>query len=350
MIRLAALLLLFTGISAAAEIDIEGPPPKSLSSWGLFQGGGASQVPSPGVIAYDINTQLFSDYAIKHRFVRLPEGKTSRYNAVDAFDFPIGTVLVKTFAYYHDFRSPDKGERLLETRLLVRKKAGWIGYPYVWNDAQNKAVLKVAGAALDGVSWIHGDGKKRSVRYLVPNMNQCKSCHATKGRGTMGPLGLTARNLNRMHADSRGKTMNQLKRWMAEGILENAPPLKEIPRLPVWNNSRTGSVAKRARAYLEVNCANCHNPKGPADTAGVDWTFTQTDPLKVGIGKSPVAAGRGSGGFSHDIKPGHPDESILIYRMQSTTPGEMMPELGRRLVHIEAVALLRDWIAGMKTP
>jgi hypothetical protein len=45
--------------------------------------------------------------------------------------------------------------------------------------------------------------------------------------------------------------------------------------------------------------------------------------------------------------PGAPDESILIYRVESTDPGSMMPELGRSLVHAEGVALLKDWIAGL---
>jgi hypothetical protein len=33
--------------------------------------------------------------------------------------------------------------------------------------------------------------------------------------------------------------------------------------------------------------------------------------------------------------------------MQSTDPGVMMPELGRQLVDDRAIALMRDWIAGM---
>ena len=49
----------------------------------------------------------------------------------------------------------------------------------------------------------------------------------------------------------------------------------------------------------------------------------------------------------YDLLPGRPDESILVYRIASTEPQVMMPELGRRLVHTEGVALVRAWIAGM---
>ena len=63
--------------------------------------------------------------------------------------------------------------------------------------------------------------------------------------------------------------------------------------------------------------------------------------------KPPVAAGRGSGGLSYDIVPGKPEESILVFRTGSIDPGIMMPELGKRLIHEEGLALLREWVAAM---
>jgi hypothetical protein len=56
---------------------------------------------------------------------------------------------------------------------------------------------------------------------------------------------------------------------------------------------------------------------------------------------------RGSAGMDYAVAPGHPEQSFLLYRMESTDPGVMMPELGRQLVDERAVALMRDWIAGM---
>ena len=94
-----------------------------------------------------------------------------------------------------------------------------------------------------------------------------------------------------------------------------------------------------------MNCAHCHNPDGPARTSGLDLRYTQDDPSKVGFWKTPVAAGRGSGGRLFDIVPGKPDESILMYRLESMEPGIMMPELGRRLVDTAGVSLVREWIA-----
>lgn len=64
--------------------------------------------------------------------------------------------------------------------------------------------------------------------------------------------------------------------------------------------------------------------------------------------KRPVAAGRGAGNRDFSVLPGHPEESILLYRMDSTEPGIAMPELGRSSVDHEGVAVVRRWIAEMK--
>lgn len=108
--------------------------------------------------------------------------------------FPVGTVMAKTFSYRHDFRDASLGERLLETRIEMRCDDGWFGASYLWNADQTDAELALGGAAME-VGWIHDDGKPRTTRYEVPNANQCLSCHAQDRQ--YQPLGPTARNLNR---------------------------------------------------------------------------------------------------------------------------------------------------------
>ena len=333
--------------ASAVNPHLEGMPPRDLAAYGLFLGDGSSQEPAPGVLPYDVNTPLFSDYAEKYRFVWMPPHTQARYRPGESFDFPVGTILVKTFGYPHDFRHPDQGRRLLETRLLIHKPDGWVGLPYVWSSDQTRATLKVAGATLDDVTWVHTDGSRRTLRYLVPNMNQCKGCHEATGKNRLAPLGPTARNLNRDLAYAHGHRENQLTRWSRAGILAGAPAPDQAPRLAVWNDPATGSLADRARAWLEVNCASCHNPRGAGDTAGLDLRANQDDPRKLGVLKPPVAAGRGTGGRQFGIVPGQPDASILLHRLETTAPGEMMPELGRRVVHHESVALIRAWIKAM---
>ncbi|MCY1346299.1 hypothetical protein D9M69_323820 [compost metagenome] len=60
-----------------------------------------------------------------------------------------------------------------------------------------------------------------------------------------------------------------------------------------------------------------------------------------------MAAGKGSGDRLVDIHPGQPDRSVLIYRMDSSDPSVMMPELGRSVAHREGVDLLVRWIASL---
>jgi uncharacterized repeat protein (TIGR03806 family) len=317
--------------------------PEKLSAYGLFLGNGTTQEPAAGVLPYDINTPLFSDYAGKYRFVRLPPGTSSRYHETEVFDFPVGTVLVKTFACLHDLRDPARGRQLIETRLLIRRPDGWIGLPYVWNEDQTEATLRVAGGMRE-IRWTHHDGRERSSLYLIPTQNQCHSCH--ENQKVLRPIGPRAGHLNRDFAYADGPE-NQLIRWRRLGLLSGAPAPEQAPRTPVWNDPATGMLDQRARAYLEINCAHCHNPDGPARSAGLDLRALQADPRLWGVGKPPVAAGRGSGGWLYDIVPGKPDESILVYRMESTEIGVLMPELGRRLVDEEGVALIREWIAGL---
>ena len=137
MKRLLALLLLGAAPAPHVASDLlqaETPAP-TLAAYGLFTDA-AGRIPAPGVRPYTLNTPLFSDYAEKFRYVWMPPGTAARYSPTGVLDFPIGTTLVKTFAYPADFRTPDKAVRLIETRLLVRRTTGWVPLSYVWNDTQ----------------------------------------------------------------------------------------------------------------------------------------------------------------------------------------------------------------------
>ncbi len=340
----ASLFLTVSGCAQRqARDEVRDQPFQRLSQYRLFVGDAAAQEPAPEVISYDLNSSLFSDYAEKFRFIKLPAGKHATYRDDDVFEFPVGTVIAKTFAYPRDARDPSQGRRLIETRILKREPDGWVGLPYVWNDSQTEASLDVAGDTVD-VSWLHTDGRPRTDNYIIPNANQCKGCH--KIGETMRPIGPKARHLNRDFAYREG-TENQLAHWSRLGALVGAPEPREAPRLAVWDDPASGTLDARARAWLEINCAHCHNPEGPARNSGLDLLASQQRPVAFGVYKPPVAAGLGSGGLAYDVVPGQPDQSILVYRISSTHPSVMMPELGKRLVHDEGVALVRQWIAAM---
>ena len=318
-------------------------PPKLISEFNLFKDN-AKQIPNDGVVPYDLNSPLFSDYASKYRFVWMPEGTSAKYDEQEAFSFPVGTIIVKTFSFPHDMRDPSKGEHIVETRLLIHKPEGWIGLPYVWKPDMSDAELKIAGKQVD-VKWIHTDGSERSNRYIVPNTNQCMSCH--ENAKTLQPIGPKARHLNKSYQYAEGEE-NQLTHWAKIGYLTGVPAPESAPKAAVWDHPETGTLDARARAWLDINCAHCHNPKGAASPSGLDLTILQNDPFKLGVMKPPVAAGRAAVDRLYSIVPGKPDASILVYRLETTDPGIMMPQLPRKLVDEEGVALIREWIAGMK--
>lgn len=344
-VHIAALLLAFQAVGGVGpvSVDLDAIPARNLSEYNFFADG-TRQIPNEGVLPYDLNTPLYTDYANKHRFVWLPDGTSATYTDTGAFEFPVGAVLIKTFGYLQDIRDPAQGERLIETRLLVHKPEGWVGYAYKWNEDGTDAKLAIAGGRAD-VSWVHYDGETREVKnYIIPNMNECKQCHENGGK--MLPLGPKARHLNRDYTYDDGLA-NQLTQWVKTGYLTGAPAPGDAPRVPVASDAGTGSLNDRARAYLDINCAHCHNPAGPAQMSGLDLSWSQLDASKYGVFKAPVAAGRGSGGHKFGIEPGHPERSILLHRTESVEGGVMMPPLPKRMVHDEGVALLRAWIAAM---
>lgn len=342
----------------AAAISAERPP-ELLSAYRFFRDAGA-RTPNDRVTPYDLNTPLYSDGALKFRYVYIPAGQQAQYREDGVFEFPVGTVLIKTFAFAADMRQPTENVRFLETRLLIRRAEGWVAYPYVWNEAQTEARLSPIGANVP-VNFTNEEGQAITLDWAVPNRNQCKACHDLAGELT--PIGPSARNLNRTSDGEAFSPWNpdeasvqiprsepiqvsQLDTWTTNGLLAGAPHGEAAPSVPEAFDPRA-PLELRARAYLDVNCAHCHNPQGPAHTSGLDLRWSQHEPIAWGVGKRPVAAGRGSAGFEFAIEPGHPERSILLHRMRSTDPGVMMPEIGRQLVDEHGAALIEEWIARM---
>lgn len=308
---------------ADAAIMADAMPPL-LSDYGFFADA-AKQEPRAGVVPYRLNTPLWSDGADKLRFVYVPSGKQAKAAAPSEngglLDLPVGSALIKTFAFTENGK-----RRLIETRLLLHRAEGWVALPYLWNAEQTEAKLALAGARVPART-----PTGEAISYRVPNKNQCKECHAVNG--AVVPIGPKARNLS--------------GEWLAKMVAEKR--LDRVPAgastLPLWEAHTTGAAGPAARAYLEANCAHCHRPGASASNSGLDLRWEQADPAALGIMKRPVAAGRGAGPHLYGVVPGKPDESIMTYRMASTEPGVAMPELGKDTVDKEGLAVVRRWIA-----
>ena len=334
--------LLFIGFAFSSN-PLKYAKPK-LSDYGFFVGDLAKQQPSENVLPYEVSAKLFSDYAIKSRFVVLPKGEQILYQSNEEFIYPVGSTLIKSFYYPTDIRYPEKNIRLMETRLLINTPEGWIGYPYVWNKTQTEAFLEIAGERLD-VSFINSQGNKESFNYSVPNFNQCKGCHVNQNK--MKPIGTKARLLNHEYEYPEG-SMNQLKKWSILDMINNLPEISTISHTPNYNDPNDGTLEERARGWIDINCAHCHRLGAPGETSGLFLNIEEKNKTRLGIYKPPVAAGRATGNLKYTISPGSPEKSIMIKRMLSKDPGIMMPELGRKLVHKEGVELVSQWIKNMK--
>jgi uncharacterized repeat protein (TIGR03806 family) len=320
---LAALLAVAPALAAVDHAAlVSDTPPRTLSATGLFSDP-ARHVLADGVAPYSIAAPLWSDGADKRRAIAMPPGASAQVTGDGLLDLPVGTVLMKTFGY------ADTGA--LETRLLVRRAAGWVALPYVWNAARTDADLKRAGATLP----VAAHGGRPALDWQVPNVNQCKSCHSVSG--VLQPIGVKARNL---------AATGDLARWRNAGLLTGAAPGAIVPLL----DDARAPLSARARGWLDSNCGHCHQRQGSASNSGLFLDWEEKDPVALGIGKRPVAAGRGSGGRAVAIAPGHPEASILLYRIESGEPGVMMPELGRVLPDAQGIALIRQWIAELQAP
>lgn len=320
--------------------------PKRLSQWQLFKPVGNKLVLAKNTRSYTLSSSLFSDYAAKFRTLSLPDGQSARLQADGSIVFPNGTIISKTFYYPEnhesnrqlDINSPNIDQsQLMETRLLVKRSNGWEALPYVWQANQKEAVLKRAGAILRA--------KQGNFNYVVPNVNQCAGCHQ---------LDLASKQIKPIGPNFRNLPKQQLQQWLHEGWLQlegESDSLKAMQRQLVANidwRDTSQTIDMRARSYLDINCGHCHSATGPADTSGLILTNGVVEQVRLGVCKAPIAAGQGTGGNHFSIVPGQPEESILLYRMESTDPGAMMPELGRTLAHTEGIALIRQWIMEMR--
>ncbi|MDO3721620.1 SO2930 family diheme c-type cytochrome [Marinobacter sp. chi1] len=330
----------------------------SLSSYRLFaDSSNPTTNPNGTGIPFDLNTPLFTDYATKYRFVFVPEGEQAQYSKNEAFDFPVGTVISKTFSLPADtgVRGFDN-ETLIETRLLIHREAGWVALPYIWNAAGTEATLAVAGGA--SKRTIVHNGNQFDFTYRVPDANQCKQCHQYKAvsGGSVSqitPIGPKARSLNGNFDYALG-TLNQLTYWEDAGILAGLPvDLNSVPKIPAYHDGdEQGLYSKSeaelldlAKGYLDTNCAHCHRPEGGASNTGLKleyWRDFESDRYAHGVCKKPVTYGGGA--LSFDVVPGDANQSIMHFRMNANTPLDKMPMLGRDLVHAEGVALIAAWI------
>ncbi|MFN3196140.1 MAG: hypothetical protein ACE364_09345 [Chlorobiota bacterium] len=241
---------------------------QNLSEYDIFKDTPSNLIPSDGFHLLELSSVLFTDYAYKQRLVKVPEGQSISIGEENSMNFPDGTILTKTFYYYNDERDTSLGKRVLETRLLIKAKDTWNVATYIWNDEQTDAKLDLEGKDTD-VTWINKKGSTVSTNYHIPNENECITCH--QSNSSMTPIGTKLRNLNRDIVRD-GVSLNLLTHLQNVGVLNSIQPA-EAPSIVDYNDL-SESLDNRARAYIDMNCAHCHNPGAWEESAKKDFDFS----------------------------------------------------------------------------
>ncbi|MBO6605282.1 Ig-like domain-containing protein [Psychroserpens sp.] len=316
------------------SLDLENMPYATLSEYNFFDGALKELNPVFGVLPYDLNSALFSDYAHKKRFVWMPEGTKANYNSdFTPLDFPLRSVIIKNF--YYDNVQPSGATRIIETRLMYMTEDGWEFAKYVWNDEQTEATFTNAGS-FTNVEWIE-NGITNTVNYRIPSRNECFTCH--NKFGTPVPIGPKPQNLNRDLTYEDG-TMNQLQKWIEYGYLENNLPT-EIVSTVKWDDE-TQDLELRVRSYIDINCAHCHSDESYCEYRPMRFGYQENDDyVNMGVCVEPDTQINGT---SFIVTPGNVDTSVLRFRINSTQESNRMPIIGRTLKHEEGVRLIDEWI------
>ena len=309
--------------------------PNLLSQTGAFSDL-SSLTPRAGMIPYDVNTALWSDGAVKSRWMSIPnDGAPSSaaerisYDEQGAWSFPVGSVLVK------HFETPEG--RRLETRLFVHGQDGWYGVTYKWNAAETDAVLLAASfeepVVMGGVVQ----------DYYYPSRTDCLTCHNAQAGSV---LGVKTRQLNgNLTYPQSGVTDNQLRALSHVGLLWPPIEVADLPR-KLTNASlddANASVEKRLRSYLDANCAQCHRP-GQGHSS-IDARSTRSLPFQ-GIVNGGVTNDLGIAG-ARVVAPGSLAASVLYQRISSLDGCCAMPPLAKGAVDETAVTMLAAWIEGL---
>jgi len=321
-------------------VEGAGPPasstnaaPPLLSDTGLYARATTTDpwTLAPYVQAFQPEYELWSDGAVKERFIYLPRCHAIDSTDMDHWSFPVGTRLWKQFTR--------DGVRV-ETRLLWRFGAGvsdWLMAAYQWplpvgNEPLNPELATLASD--QGVANVNGTG------HDIPAvLTGCDNCH---GKLTERVLGFSAIQLS--HA-LPGLTFTDLA---DRGVLSNAP-------VRGGYHPPGDATAQAALGYLHANCGNCHNQTGQATGPTSMW-------LRLLVGNTTVAATHAmvtavnvptfNGTFMMDrIEPTAPSQSSIIVRMQrDPSMGEtmQMPPVGRELPHVAGIQAVSAWITGLQ--
>lgn len=316
------------------------PLPRLLSQTGAFADL-ATLAPASGLIPYDVASPLWSDGAIKTRWMAIPSALRIGYAPNGEWTFPNGSVFVKHFDLPIDDTNPGLRKRL-ETRLLVRETNGYVyGATYKWRANHSDADL-LDSQLTENITIATPTGTRTQTWYY-PSRQDCLACHTAVAAGV---LGVKTRQSNRdFFYSGTSVTDNQLRAWNHIGLFNpsvNESSIGTLNRLVTVTNT-AAPLDFRVRSYLDANCSHCHRPGGVQAL----WDGRIETPLEqANIINGSLLNTLGIPG-ARNVVPGDLLKSIMHRRANSVDPAIKMPPLARNVIDQDAVAALTEWITGL---
>jgi uncharacterized repeat protein (TIGR03806 family) len=346
------------GLSARASVPaffnmpqtFNGTLPAKLSQTGVLADT-PSLTPATGLIPYAPNTPLWSDGALKTRWMGVPYNgglntpdQQVSFAATGEWAFPTGTIFVKHFDLVTDETNVNAPHRRLETRLLVRDPSGAVyGVTYKWR-ADNSDADLLTGSLSENIMITNSSGVRTQTWYY-PSPADCLTCHTPAANYV---LGVKTRQLNGSFTYPGPVTDNQLRTLNHLGLFNPAIDEAGIggyAKLASLNDG-TRTLVDRFRSYIDANCAQCHRPGGTGTTfdARYDTALSNQHIINANV--------LGNLGYdnAHVVTPRDLPRSILYQRANSTDPLIKMPQLARNLVDTNAMAVIAAWINSLPGP
>ncbi|MEJ7596978.1 MAG: hypothetical protein WKG01_03625 [Kofleriaceae bacterium] len=248
---------------------------------------------------------FWSSGSDKTRFAFLPSAIDT--TIADAWQFPVGTVFVKTFGY---------AGGPVETRVLRLLDPGWSFDVYRWRDDASDADLVELETRIvvDAAPGPH----------TIPGRLDCRTCHESAPSPVLGFSELQLADDVLATLDARG-----LRSQVA------GPPVR-IPDADPTTHAVLG--------LFQGNCVQCHHG-GAGPNASFDLRFSVA--LANTIDHPTESSGSAPG---IRVVPGDPAHSILYlaYARDTANPDvKAMPPLGIDRADAAGLATLETWIEGL---
>jgi uncharacterized repeat protein (TIGR03806 family) len=326
---------------------IDGFLPPLLSDTGAFADTPNMQ-PANGLIPYDVTVPLWSDGAVKTRWMVVPNNgapytpdEQIDFAPTGEWSFPTGTIFVKHFDLVTDHSDLSAPKRRLETRLLVRDTNGAVyGVTYKWRPDNSDADL-LSTSLMEDIVITNADHTTWTQSWYYPSPADCLTCHTPAANYV---LGVKTRQLDSSFTyPSTGQIDNQLRSLNRVGLFRPSIDESNIAgysHLEVVTNA-TASLEDRARSYLDANCAQCHRPGGIGPSFDARWdTPLANQNLIYGV----LAKGNLGYDSAYIVMPKDIWRSILYQRANSIDPAVKMPTLARNLVDTNSLSVIAVWI------